>query len=130
MAFRSIIMNQFWLKLFSVILATLIWLTVKGNLTTASFEENRTFLSRPIQVLSDTAEHGPIVVNPSTASVTVRGPASLVREFTEQDIHVFVRMADRHQFAGELPVHVHLPAGASVALVTPTTATIKSAASP
>ena len=130
MAIRSLILDHFWLKLFSLILATLIWLTVRSNLSSASFEENRTFLSRPILVLSDTAEHSGVLVSPSNASVTVRGPTSLVREFTEEDIHVFVRLSDRHQFSGELPVHVHLPAGASVALITPTTARVRSVSSP
>jgi YbbR domain-containing protein len=130
MPLRSLILDHFWLKLFSLILATLIWLTVRGNLSSASAEQTRTFLNRPILVLTDTAEHAAVTVNPSQATVTVRGPASLIQELAEQDIHVFVRMVDRHQFSGELPVHAHVPSGANVALVTPTTTTVRSAASP
>ena len=128
MALRSLILDHFWLKLFSVILATLIWLTVRDS--GVSSEATRTFVNRPILVLTDRAQHTAVVVNPSLASVTVRGPASLINELTEQEIQVFVRLTEREQINGELPIHAHVPSGASVFLVTPMTATIKPAVSP
>ena len=125
MPIRSLILDHFWLKLFSVILATLIWLTVRDS--GVSSDATRTFVNRPVLVLTDRAQHTAVTVNPSLASVTVRGPASLINELTDQEIQVFVRMADREQFSGELPIHAHVPSGASVFLVTPMTATVKPA---
>lgn len=126
MAMRSLFLDHFWLKLFSLILATLIWLTVRDSGVSA--EATRTFVNRPVLVLTDRAQHIAVVVNPSLASVTVRGPASLINELTEQEVQVFVRMTDREQVTGEFPIHAHVPSGASVFLVTPMTATIKPAA--
>src|SRR5688500_16026853 len=117
MAIRSLIFHHFWLKLFSVVLAVLIWLTVRG----ASGEGTRTFPNRPTLVLLGPSRHTPCAINPTEASITVRGPSSLRQEITEQDINVSVRLADRSQFSGELPLRVHVPSGASVALIPPAT---------
>src|SRR6266567_7783248 len=119
MPLRALIRDHFWLKLFSLVLATLIWLAVRSNLTNVSSEIVRTFLNRPILVLTENAEHAAVSVNPDQATVTVRGPASLMQFITDEDIHVFVRFGEKRQLGGDLPVHVHVPAGASVALVTP-----------
>ena len=130
MPLRSLILNHFWLKLVSLVLATLIWLTVRANLGNASGEITRPFPNRPILVLTDTAEHAAVVASPSTASVTVRGPAALMQELSEQDIHLYVRLNDRRQMSGEFPVHAHVPSGARVILVTPATASVKPANAP
>jgi YbbR domain-containing protein len=128
MPLRSLILNHFWLKSISLVLAILIWLTVKSDL--GSRERTRTFPNRPILLLTDKAEHVAVAANPSQASITVRGPAGLVNELTDQDIHVYVRLQDPRQIGGELPVHAHVPSGATVVLINPATATIKPAGAP
>ena len=130
MPLRALILDHFWLKLFSLILAILIWLAVHANLSNASTGAVRTFVNRPVLVLTDNAEHAAVSVNPDQATVTVRGPASLMQFIKDEDIHVFVSLGERHQVAGDLPIHVHVPAGASVALVTPATATVKPVTTP
>src|SRR5438034_6305040 len=130
MPLRSLILDHFWLKLFSLILAMVIWLALRDKLSSASTELVRTFLNRPILVLTDSAEHPAVLVNPDFATVTVRGPVSLMQFIKDEDIHVFVRLGERRQLSGELPVHVLVPAGASVALITPTTAAVKPASPP
>lgn len=130
MTLRSLIRDHFWLKLISLVLAVLIWLTVKSNLGNTGGEATRRFPSRPILVLTDKAEHVAIVTNPGEASVTVRGPTALLNELSEQDIHVYVRLNDPRQVSGELPVHAHVPSGATVFSVIPVTATIKPAGAP
>lgn len=130
MPLRSIFAHHFWLKLLSLVLASLIWLTVKANLGTTGGEATRTFINRPIMLLTDSAEHVAMVASPNQASVTVRGPALLIQEMADQDVHVYVRLHERNQLSGELPVHAHVPAGATVALVTPLTASVKPAAAP
>lgn len=129
MPLRSIFAHQFWLKLLSLVLASLIWLTVKANLGGTGGEATRTFTNRPILLLTDSAEHVAMVSSPNQASVTVRGPALLIQEMADQDVHVFVRLNDRAQSTGELPVHAHVPAGATVAMVSPLTATVRPASS-
>lgn len=127
MPLRSIFAHHFWLKLLSLVLASLIWLTVKANLGNTGGDATRTFNNRPILLLTDSAEHVAMVASPNQANVTVRGPALLIQEMTDQDVHVYVRLHDRNQTSGELPVHAHVPAGATVALVTPLTAAVKPA---
>jgi len=130
MALHSILAHHFWLKLLSLVLACLIWLTVKANIGTTAGEATRTFVNRPVLLLTDGAEHIAMIASPNQASVTVRGPALLIQELTDQDVHVYVRLHDRSQTTSELPVHAHVPSGATVALVTPATATVKPAAAP
>ena len=130
MPLRSFILDHFWLKAISLILAVLIWLTVRADLGSASAGATRTFANRPILLLSDKAEHVALVANPAGATVTVRGPAALLNELSEQDIHVYVRLHDPRQVGGELPIHAHVPSGAAVILITPDTATIKPADAP
>lgn len=125
MPLRSLIVDHFWLKLISLVLAILIWLTVRSDL--GSGEPTRTFSNRPILLLTDNAEHVAVAANPSQASITVRGPAGLLKELTDQDIHVYVRIHDPRQVNGVLPVHAHVPSGAKVILITPDAATIKPA---
>jgi len=127
MPLRAFIQNHFWLKLISLVLAILIWLTVKSDLGGPTAEATRTFTNRPILLLTDKAEHVAVVASPSQAGITVRGPAALLNELSEQDVHVYVRLQDPRQVGGELPVHAHVPSGATVVLITPATATIKPA---
>jgi YbbR domain-containing protein len=127
MPIRSLILDHLGLKIFSIILGTLIWLAVKTNFANPT-EADRTFTNRPILVLTDSAEHSAVVVNPNQASVTVRGSASLMQLLKDEDIHVFVRLSEKQQLTSELPVHVHAPAGAAVVLLTPATAAVKPAA--
>ena len=130
MPIRSFILDHLGLKIFSLILGTLIWLAVRTNFASPTTEADRTFVNRPILVLTDAAEHSAVVVNPNQASVTVRGSASLMQLLKDEDIHVFVRLSEKHQLTSELPVHVHVPAGATVVLLTPATAAVKPAATP
>ena len=138
MSLRSIVLDHFWLKLFSLILATLIWLAVWANLHNDTLfprrgvasEVPRTFLNRPIMVLTDVADRPAVSVTPTQASVTVRGPATLMQALKDEDIEVFVRLGDRRRFTGDLPLHVHVPAGANVEAVTPAIAAVRPGASP
>lgn len=130
MPLRSLILDHFWLKLISFVLAVLIWLTVRSDLGSSSADTTRAFPNCPVLVLTDNAEHVAVVANPARASVTVRGPAALLNELSERDIHVYVRLNDPRQVNGVLPVHAHVPSGASVVRVTPETATIKPAGAP
>ena len=129
MPIRSLILDHLGLKIFSLILGTLIWMAVRTNFANPA-EADRTFTNRPILVLTDNAEHSAVVVNPNQASVTVRGSASLMQLLKDEDVQVFVRLSEKHHLTSELPVHVHVPAGATVVLLTPATAAVKPAAAP
>ena len=127
MSLRAIIFDHVWLKLFSLILATLIWLAVWSNLRNEPIfkDELRTFVSRPIGVLIDSPERTQLNIIPEHATVTVRGPGDLLLGLKDDDINVFVRIPAKLPISSDLPVHVHVPVGVAVAVVTPITATIR-----
>ncbi len=130
MLLRPLIFDHFWLKLLSLVLASLIWLTVKSSLGTSGDESKRIFSNRPIMLLTDSGEHVAMVANPNVASVTVRGPASIVQSMGDQDILVYVRLHDRPQGGDDFPVHAHTPSGTKVILVMPGKTSVKPVITP
>src|SRR5262245_13328807 len=133
MSLRSLILDHFWLKISSLVLATLIWLAVWANLhheslfpkLFASVDKDRIFRNLPIMVASDPDLRTNVTINPNHVSVTVRGPASLIDPMQDDDIQVFVRVLDKPQTSMSLPIMVRVPAGASFRGVTPETANVK-----
>jgi hypothetical protein len=87
---RDILFNDFWLKLFSVLLAVLIWLTVwlfairkevspAAVLNNARLEE-RTFYNLPVLVMSAAADVRDFKVSPSEVTIRVRGESKKMQE--------------------------------------------------
>jgi len=130
MLLRPLILDHFWLKLISLVLASLIWLTVKSSLGTSGDESRLTFNNRPIMLMTDGGEQVAMVARPNVANITVRGPAALIEELTEKDIHVYVRLPAGLQGASELPVHAHVPSGTKVAMVAPVVVSVKPIGAP
>jgi hypothetical protein len=128
MSLRSLLLDQIWLKLFSLVLATLIWLAVWTNLGGERVSKfSRSFSNRPILILTESSERPTLNVVPDRATVTVRGPVDLIQAMKDEDISVFVRVVDPKQPVGDLPVQVHVPAGASVYQVVPMIAQVRTA---
>ena len=80
---RNILFRDFWLKIFSLVLAVLIWLTVwvlfirqgvspSGVLRTGRVEE-RTFSNIPVLVMSAAADVRDFKVSPGEVTIKVRG---------------------------------------------------------
>src|SRR5262245_49160479 len=123
MPLRSLILDHIWLKLFSLVLATLIWLAVWANLQHEPLLPRKfgndgtkifTFMKRPILVLSDNPDQPPVTIVPPQATITVQGPADLIQGLKDEDIDVFVRVTEKHPLNLQVPVHVRLPAGATL----------------
>jgi YbbR domain-containing protein len=95
---RDLLFRDVWLKLFSLALAVLIWLTVsfaikkEGSPVTALtlVPEERTFSNLPVLVMSSAQDVRDFKVRPSVVEVTVRGEARSVRELQNKDIRVIV----------------------------------------
>jgi hypothetical protein len=111
MTLRAIFLHNFWLKLFSVILASLIWMAVRANLASASTDVNRKFPHRPVLVMTGAGEHPALAIEPGDVSVLVRGPKDLIGSLTEQDVQVFLQLDGRREPSGEFGIVVHVPPG-------------------
>ena len=129
MPLRSLILDHLWLKLFSLVLATLIWMAVHANLTddpAAARKTTRQFLDRPVLLLTETAARKAFRLEPAQASIFVQGRADVLNMLREEDIQVFVRLNSSRP-ADTAPVRVHVPAGVTVFHINPLTVAIKPA---
>jgi hypothetical protein len=107
---RNIFLRDFWLKLFSLVLATLIWLIVylfaikqdlapstglrNANLKEQSLEEV------PILVVSTAADVRNFHVNPSRVRVKVRGDRKDIETLQSSEIHALVDLTGIESVTG------------------------------
>lgn len=93
---RSIFFRDFWLKLFSLVLAILIWLTVwkfaisqdvspTTALSTTRLDE-RTFYNIPVLVISAAADVRDFKVSPGEVAIKVRGETAKLQAL-EKKMH-------------------------------------------
>jgi hypothetical protein len=99
---RNIFFRDFWLKLFSLVLATLIWLLVYlfaikkdvspsiGLRGVTSEERPFIFHDVPVLVVSTAADVRNFKVDPAAVTVTVRGNRKDVDALHPSDIHALV----------------------------------------
>jgi hypothetical protein len=85
---RNLIFSDFWLKLFSLVLAILIWLLVSFAIHKEG-PPTRTF-NIPVMVTSAAADVRNLHVNPDRVDVKVRGEARKLEELVAEDLHAFV----------------------------------------
>ena len=126
---RQVFVDDFWLKLFSFLLAVLIWLTAslaiqkEGSPATplSLAPEERTFSNLPVLVIAAAQDARNFRVSPSTVEVTVRGDAKIVRALGATEIRARVDLTGV-ETASELKarIEVSVPAGVSLVRIEPT----------
>jgi YbbR domain-containing protein len=95
---RDLFLRDFWLKLFSLALAVLIWLTVsfaiRKEVSPASVLSGatgeKTFSNVPVLIMSAAADVRSFKVNPGEVTVKVRGEIKLVEQLQPKDIQALV----------------------------------------
>ena len=91
---RNIFFRDFWLKLFSLVLAILIWMTVwlfairkdvspAAALSNAHLDE-RTFYNIPVLVMSAAADVRDFKVSPGEVAIKVRGESKKLQELEKK----------------------------------------------
>jgi YbbR domain-containing protein len=88
---RNLVLEDFWLKLFSLALAVLIWLTVtfasqKDPLTDQHVRSEKL----PVTILGSAEDVHNFRVNPREVTVTVQGNAKTLQNLQSNDIRVIV----------------------------------------
>ena|SRR5690349_436934 len=122
---RALFLEHFWLKLFSLLLATLVWLAVNANIDRQvsrefnALETTTNFIARPVLILTDTGAHTSVKVDPPTVDIAVRERLSEVGHLDPLDVRAFVRIPERPDFDGTVPVLVQLPKDATLIMVSP-----------
>jgi YbbR domain-containing protein len=100
---QNLVLKDFWLKLFSFALASLIWFTVhiaiKNDISpVASLSlaptDQIVFRDLPIVVLTPANQVGGCTINPKTATVTLQGDSAELRNLRRQDIRLLVDLSD------------------------------------
>jgi len=128
---RNLILKDFWLKLFSLALAVLVWKfvneAVKKKVPPARGPEaviqplhRQTFHRLPVVVMSSAADVRSFRVDPSEVAVTIQGEPDLVDKVQPKEIHPLVDLTGIES-ASDLRkrIDVATPAGITLLRVDP-----------
>jgi len=118
--FRNLLLDDFWLKLFSLALAALIWFTVTFVSQKEVRTDTRVFFSLPVSVLSSSDDVRNFKVSPGEVEVTVQGDVETLQNLQSKDIRARVDLtgvAAAHELRKR--VEVSVPAGVTYLHVSP-----------
>ena len=125
---RELVFHDFWLKLFSLALAVLIWLTVafaikkEGSPVVALTVplQEMAFSNLPVVVMSSAQDVRSFKVSPDQVEVTVQGETKTLRGIQAKDIRVIVDLTDIEAAqALKKRMDVSMPPGISLVRVVP-----------
>ena len=116
MAMRDLVTKDLGWKLFSLLLAIAIWLTVQ----TIRSESTRAFANLPVLVVSAAGDVREFKVKPGVVEVTVSGRPDVMAVLTEKDVHASVDLTDL-EAARDLRkrIDVSAPPGVTVVKIVP-----------
>ncbi len=117
---RQLLLEDFWWKVFSLVLAILVWLIVTFASQKVVPSEPRVFVNLPIRVLSSAEDVRHFQVSPSEVEVTVQGDARTLQNLQGKDIRAMVDLTGV-AVAEDLrkPIEVSVPAGVTCLRVAP-----------
>lgn len=144
MALRELIRHNFWLKLFSFLLAVLVWFAVyvvkEGNNLGRTFvtsPDTETFYDVPVHIMKQPDDERLFEISPPSIEVKLTGESAVLRELKRDDIKVYVDLTAnrRRQVLRTERVRIHLPPNVTLVQVLPLAVQIvqtqpQSAASP
>jgi len=124
---RQLVFEDFWLKLFSLVLAILIWVTISLAIkkevspvpTPGQPTVEKTFFNLPVVILSSAEDVRNFKVNPKEVEVTVQGEAKLLQSLSSKDIRVMVDLTGIEAGHVRRRVQVSTPAGVTHVHVSP-----------
>jgi YbbR domain-containing protein len=117
---RHLFFDDIWLKLFSLALAILIWITLAVASQREVATTQRVFSNLPVNVMSATADARSFKVAPTLVDVTVQGEARRIENLKSGDIRVMVDLTGleaAHDLGTRLEVAP--PAGVTLLRISP-----------
>jgi YbbR domain-containing protein len=117
---RKLVLEDLWLKLFSLALALLIWLTVTFVSQKDVWTDRRVFSKLPVTVLASAEDVHGFRVNPADVEVTVQGDPRVMQNLQGKDIRPIVDLTGVG-VARELRKHIEVsvPPGVTPVRVAP-----------
>ncbi len=113
---RNLVFNNFGLKVFSLVLAVLLWFVIKTSLPPEARQTlpllrmpAKQEFQCPVLALRSPANAQALRVLPADVTVTLSGNALVLRRLQASDIQVFIKLPDAGQSQGVFPVEVKLP---------------------
>jgi YbbR domain-containing protein len=128
---RNLLLKDLGWKLFSLFLATAIWLTVhkindESEVVPAAFTGDRVTFDLPVLIVSRASDVRDFRVEPGTVSVTVAAPPEVIATLEGSEIRPLVDLSD---IAGAKDlsrrVEVSAPAGVTLVSVDPTNVVVR-----
>ncbi len=128
MAFRDYILNHFWLKLFSLLAAVLLWIWIQtgiqnehriGQNPFVNFS-SRDSVEVKVSVLTPPGDARVFKVVPEAVYVTFTGEAAVLNEVTKKELKAYADLTDlKRNEDDERKVQLHVPTGVTVIRVSP-----------
>jgi len=123
MGFRALIQHNFWLKLFSLLLATLAWFVIQLE-TERDLQfgqrllpglDRRESLKVAVTVLTQPGDSRIFKVKPEFAIVTVAAEGAVLREISRKNVKAYVDLTEATPAPDmEYLVKLHVPSGVSI----------------
>lgn len=137
MTLRTLILNNFWLKFWSVALATVLWGAIHYSIEhDLGFKESdlrdvkhlipQEFDHVPVAIVSGPQDPRVFNVSPKQVSVVTLGEESLLRGVSQKDIRVHVDLTDfRGPKAADIPLEADVPRDVTVLSIIPPSVSIE-----
>ena len=88
---RNLVLEDFWLKLFSLMLAVLLWLTVSfASRKDTVFDQRVLSRMLPVTILASAEDVRSFRVSPSEVAVTVQGNPKILQNLQTNDLRAVV----------------------------------------
>jgi YbbR domain-containing protein len=132
---RDLLLNNFWLKALSLVLATLIWYVINTNLTKETHAAPTLPVSRkdgtldfrcPVAVISSATDRHFLIIQPTEARVKVAGDAAILEKLTAANVQVYVKLTGLSDPEGSFPLAVDLPGNVVLQQISPDHVTVRS----
>ncbi|MCX6886359.1 MAG: hypothetical protein WCR20_08770 [Verrucomicrobiota bacterium] len=124
---RHLLLEDLWLKLFSLALAVLTWIAITFALVRdqspvgfGSNQRMRTFQGLPVVIMSSAADVRRVRVSPKEVEVVVQAENRVLEQLQPRDIHVLVDLTGIEAAQGlRKRIEVSTPAGVTLVRVRP-----------
>lgn len=134
MSTRDAILQNFWLKLFSLVLATMIWFAIFSAQKSPRWDWQRFDYTTvelkhvPVTVMKSARDLRSFRIEPATVDITLQGPRSKAPVLTPADLEVFINLSEATDTVGPTKnILVHAPPDFTVVKVSPAKAHISPA---